>query len=186
MYLFNHLQIKTLPFEHNCPTTKLSNCKIASQGWIADRLGDWVKKNPDVGAAKARAKLQNEYNIKFEYNKTWYGMKVALDQIHGSYEDSFSLLFNWKAEIERKSPGSIIEIELLKNGSKYYINRIFVAFKSCIDGHNRRCHGEARWSTPEGHSMWWLLPWWRATAAFCLQSEQEAAADIICIRLATL
>ena len=67
--MFYHLQIKTLPFEHNCPTTKMSNCTIASQGWIADMIGDWVKKNPGVGAKDARAKLQDEYNIKLEYNK---------------------------------------------------------------------------------------------------------------------
>lgn len=79
---------------------------VPIHGWIADRIGDWVKKNPGVGAKDARAKL--------EYNKAWYGMKVALDQIHGSYEDSFPLLFNWKAEIEQKSLGSIVEIELLK------------------------------------------------------------------------
>jgi hypothetical protein len=66
---------------------------MASQGCITDRIGDWVKKKPGVGAAEARAKLQDEYNIKLEYNKIWYGMKVALDQIHGSYEDSFPLLF---------------------------------------------------------------------------------------------
>jgi hypothetical protein len=44
---------------------------MASRGWIADRIGDWVKKNPGVGAKDARAKLQD------------------------SYEDSFPLLFNW-------------------------------------------------------------------------------------------
>ncbi|KAM0836463.1 hypothetical protein ACQ4PT_062310 [Festuca glaucescens] len=62
--------INTLPFEHNCPTQKLSNCTMASRGWIADRIGDWVKKNPGVGAEDARAKLEDEYNIKLDYNKT--------------------------------------------------------------------------------------------------------------------
>ena len=66
---------------------------MASQGWIADRLEDWVKKNPGVGAKAARGKLQDDYNIKLEYNKTWHGMQVALNQIHGSYEDNFPLLF---------------------------------------------------------------------------------------------
>jgi hypothetical protein len=66
-------------------------------------------------------------------------MKVALDQMHGSYEDSFPLLFNWKAEVEQKSPGSIIEIELLKNENKYHFNRMFVAFKPCIDGFLAGC-----------------------------------------------
>jgi hypothetical protein len=89
---------------------KLSNYKMASQGWIADMIGVWVKKNPGLGAKYARGKLQDEYNSNLDYNKAWHGMKVALDQIHGSYEDSFPLLFNWIAEIEHKILGSIVEI----------------------------------------------------------------------------
>ncbi|XP_048540850.1 uncharacterized protein LOC125520087 isoform X2 [Triticum urartu] len=112
---------------------------MASQGWIADKIGDWVKKNPGVGAKDAKGKLEDEFNIKLKYNKAWYGMKVALDQIHGSYENCFPLLFNWKAEIEHKCPGSIVEIELLKNGDKYHFNIMFVAFKPCIDGFLAGC-----------------------------------------------
>ncbi|KAM0836464.1 hypothetical protein ACQ4PT_062310 [Festuca glaucescens] len=119
--------INTLPFEHNCPTQKLSNCTMASRGWIADRIGDWVKKNPGVGAEDARAKLEDEYNIKLDYNKTWYGMKVALDQMHGSYEDSFPLLFNWKAELHRaigSPPGLVISSDACK-GLETAINLVF-------------------------------------------------------------
>jgi len=45
-------------------------------------------------------------------------MKVALEQIHGRYEESFQLLFNWKAQMEISQPGSIIEIEVEKIGKK--------------------------------------------------------------------
>jgi len=45
-------------------------------------------------------------------------MKVALEQIHGKYEDSFQLFFNWAAQIEKVSPGSLVEIELKKIGIK--------------------------------------------------------------------
>ena len=45
-------------------------------------------------------------------------MKVALEQIHGRYEESFQLLFNWKAQMEISQLGSIIEIEVEKIGKK--------------------------------------------------------------------
>jgi hypothetical protein len=32
------VQIKTLYPKHNCPTTKLQEGKMASQGWCADRI----------------------------------------------------------------------------------------------------------------------------------------------------
>jgi hypothetical protein len=38
-------------------------------------------------------------------------MKLALQQIHGMYEESFELLVNWKAQIYICSPRSIVEIE---------------------------------------------------------------------------
>jgi hypothetical protein len=34
------LQIKKIPFEHDCPTTKLEDRKMASQDWVAEKLGD--------------------------------------------------------------------------------------------------------------------------------------------------
>jgi hypothetical protein len=58
-----------LPFEHNCPTTKLREGKIASQGWCADRLEGWLKKNPNNHAKDARDKLEGDYGIKLKYSK---------------------------------------------------------------------------------------------------------------------
>ena len=69
-----------------------------------------------------------------KYSKAWSGLQVALDQIHGSYEESFQLLFNWAAHVEISSPGSIVEIELETIGEQKRFQRIFVALKPCIDG----------------------------------------------------
>lgn len=133
------MQITVLPFEHKCASTKLREGKMATQGWVADRLGDWLKNNPKKGAKDARGKLQEQYEIKLKYSKAWSGMKLALEQIHGKYEENFQLLFNWKAEIERKCPGSIVEIELEKLGNKMCFKRLFVALKPCIDGFLQGC-----------------------------------------------
>ena len=53
-------------------------------------------------------KLEGGYGIKFKYSKAWSGMKVVLEQIHEKYDERFQLLFNWKAQIEQSSPGSIV------------------------------------------------------------------------------
>ena len=62
---------------------------MATQGWVADRLFDWVKKNPHKGTKDAKKKLESDYGIKLKYSKAWSGMKVALEQIHSKYEDFF-------------------------------------------------------------------------------------------------
>ncbi len=131
------VQIKKLPAEHNCPSTKFREGKMATQGWCADRLSDWIKKNPHKGAKEAKEKLEGDYGIKLKYSKAWSGMKQALEQIHGKYEESFQLLFNWKAQIDHSSPGSIVQIELEKKSKRF--KRIFVALKPCIDGFLAGC-----------------------------------------------
>src|SRR6266498_2106120 len=128
-----------MPFEHDCPTTKLEDSRMASQDWVAEKLVDWVKKNPGKGTKTAQSKLQEDYNFKLKYTKAWAGMKVAVEMINGRYEDNFHLLFRWKAEIMRKCPGSIVEIELAKINGNYHFDRIFVAFKPCIDGFLAGC-----------------------------------------------
>ena len=112
---------------------------MATQGWCADRLADWLKKNPTKGASDCKEKLETDYGIKLKYSKAWSGMKVALEQIHGKYEESFQLLFNWAAQIEKVSPGSLVQIELDKIGEKHRFKRIFVALRPCIDGFKAGC-----------------------------------------------
>lgn len=133
------MQIMVLPFEHTCSSTKLHKGKMATQGWCADRLSDWIKKNPSKGPTDARKKLEERYAIKLKYSKAWSGMKKAMEQIHGTYEESFQLLFNWKVALQNKSPGTIVEIELQKVGKKMCFKRIFVALKPCIDGFLAGC-----------------------------------------------
>ena len=106
------VQIKVLPAQHNCPTTKLREGKMASQGWSADRLADWVKKN------QIRAQRMPKTNWRVTMELSWSTLKfgqVALDQIHVSYEKSFQLLFNWAAQIEISSPGSIVKNRIRDN-----------------------------------------------------------------------
>ena len=86
-----------------------------------------------MGAKEAKAKLEGDFGIKLKYSKAWSDLKVALEQVHGKYEESFQFLFNWAAQLEISSPVSRVQIELQKVGKKNRFKRIFVASKSCID-----------------------------------------------------
>jgi len=68
---------------------------MATQSWCADRLGDWIKKNPTKGAKDASDKLEGDFGIKLKYSKAWSGLQQALNHVHGKYEESFQHLFNW-------------------------------------------------------------------------------------------
>ena len=43
--------------------------------------------------------------------RVFYGKEIALDKIYGPWKDSFNLLYTYKAEVEKTSPGSVVEID---------------------------------------------------------------------------
>ena len=49
LFVFYLVQIKKLPFVHECSTTKLLDGKMSTQGWVADRLGDRLKDERPCG-----------------------------------------------------------------------------------------------------------------------------------------
>jgi len=102
-------------------------------------LADWLKKNPTKRASDCRDKLETDFGIKLKYSKAWSGMKIAMDKIHGKYEESFQLLFNWAFQIKQVSPGSIVEIDLEKIEDKYMFRRMFVALRPCVDEFLAEC-----------------------------------------------
>ena len=133
------IQIKSLPEKHNCPSKKLVVGKMASQDWVADRLQDWLKKNPSNRPKAAKEKVEGDYGITLKYSKVYSDMQLAPQHIHGKYEESFKLLFNWKAQMEITCPGSIVEIDVEKVGKKNRFKRIFVALKPCVHGFIAGC-----------------------------------------------
>jgi len=47
------------------------------------------KKNPSKGANDAKEKVEGDYGIKLKYSKAWSDLKLALEQVHRKYEESF-------------------------------------------------------------------------------------------------
>ena len=70
--------------------------------------------------------------IKLSYWIVYNGRQLALNEILGKWEGSFDYAFAFKEEIERKSPGSIVELDYDKVGSRF--SKMFVALKPCMDG----------------------------------------------------
>jgi hypothetical protein len=81
-------------------------------------------------AKKMKDHIEHQFPLKLSYNKVWEGRQRALEGMHGTWEDSFKMLWRFKAELEATCPGSIIEIDCKKkkDGRVY---RMFVAIKAC-------------------------------------------------------
>ena len=134
--------------QHTCPSVNRSQrLRAAKRRWIADASMPWIRQNPSIGPKEIQMKLLEKYGVEVPYDRCYNGKEMALDKIYGKYSDSFQLLYSFKAEVERASPGSLVEIdrhtvEYQIKGKKYYkecFRRVFVCFKACQKGFLEGC-----------------------------------------------
>jgi hypothetical protein len=59
--------------------------------------------------------------------------------LFGSWEESFQQLFSWKEEVMKRSPSSIIEIDIKVVDGQVYFHRFFCALGPCIEGFKEGC-----------------------------------------------
>jgi hypothetical protein len=59
-----------------------------------------MEENSTLRAKKLQRRLQKHYNIELSYFKMWSGKKSAMDDIHGTWEENFTMLQRFKAALE--------------------------------------------------------------------------------------
>ena len=176
-------QIKKNPHKHTCPPGAgggKAKTKLAKTRWVADAILDWLREEPGLGPTALHGKLFEKYKIEIPYMRIFNAREKALDRINGQWNDSFQLLYTFKAEVEMASPGSVVEIDKHtvpfkikgKSFQKECFRRAFVCFKACWQGFLDGCrpylavdatHLTGRWrgqlvaaSAVDGHN--WLFP----------------------------
>jgi hypothetical protein len=60
----------------------------------------------------------------------WLGRQKAAEELYGTWEESFAYLYNFKAEVEQKMPGSVVEIDVTKDGDDVYFRRFFLLLQT--------------------------------------------------------
>uniref|UniRef100_A0A453EDQ5 SWIM-type domain-containing protein n=1 Tax=Aegilops tauschii subsp. strangulata TaxID=200361 RepID=A0A453EDQ5_AEGTS len=158
--------------EHICSSTSGKVTSMTSQSWVADKAVAMLKKDPTVVAVKILKDLQDEHHVTLNYHTVWKGKQKAATGLYGSWEESFRMLYNYKAEIELRSSGSIVEIDTTTHEGEVHFSKLFIAFKPCIDGFVNGCrpyisidstHLNGKWNGQlaivtalDGHN--WMFP----------------------------
>jgi len=83
--------------------------------------------------------LERKYNIKMAYQTVFYGRQRAADKLFGKWDDCFDSLFRFKAEIELRDPGSVVEIDTVNVDGKVHFSRFLCSFKASLDGFINGC-----------------------------------------------
>jgi hypothetical protein len=124
------LQITVNKEKHFCPSTGRVKTKMASYKWVAEKAILFLKKNPNMGSKKLQEELEDKYNVKIGYSTVHLGHEVAGNQIFGTWDESFGYLFNFKAEIELRMPGSVVEIDVINQETGLYFHRFFLLLET--------------------------------------------------------
>jgi hypothetical protein len=85
--------------------------------------------------------LEKDYPIKVNYTTVWKGKQRAMKELYGDWANTFRMFYSFKAEVEKRSPDSVVEIdtEVAEDG-KVCFSKFFMALKPCIDGFKAGCH----------------------------------------------
>ena len=68
--------------------------------WIYQRVKDIVKEDPTLSAKKLQKILEKHYNIELSYFEVWSGKKSAMDDLHSTWEECFTMLWRFKVTLE--------------------------------------------------------------------------------------
>ena len=143
-------QIKKNSIDHTRPPragAPKEKSKLAKTRWLADAIIDWLRETPSLGPTTLKKKIFEKFDIKITYMRMFYAKEMALDRINGPWNESFHLLYTFKAEVEMASPGSVVEIDKHtvqykirgKTMEKECFRRAFVCFKACWQGFLNGC-----------------------------------------------
>jgi hypothetical protein len=137
--VYRIFQITMIPEEHNCVSTSKLGNSMASQKWVAERIIGWLRSNPALGAKELQHKLQEEHGVEVGYATVWSGKQKAMNKIFGFWRDSFQVLYNFRADLLSRSPGTVLEISTTICGNGVHFDKLFMAFEPCIEGFKNGC-----------------------------------------------
>jgi len=99
---------------------------MASQAWVAERAIPLLKRKPNIGPKAVQEELQHKYKIEIPYQTVFYGRQRAANKLFGNWDDSFDWLYRFKAEVESKSPESVLEIDTETVDDKVHLRNFFL------------------------------------------------------------
>lgn len=130
--------VRSLDGTHTCGRTALEGHHQASVDWIVGLIADRLRDEPNYKPKEILHDIRTRYGITIPYKQAWRAKERGLAAIHGSSEESYSLLRSYFREIKRSNPGTAAEI-LTSGGGENRFRSLFVAFRASLRGFLNGC-----------------------------------------------
>ncbi|KAE8768818.1 ADP-ribosylation factor-related protein 1 [Hordeum vulgare] len=107
------VRVNQMPNKHTCLTSSQKKSSMTSQIWVAEKITPILAKTPNTTAKRLQVDLEKLYPIKLHYTTVWKAKQRSMKNLYGDWANTFRLLFNFKAEVERrrKLPSQPIVVE---------------------------------------------------------------------------
>ena len=121
------MQVTALIDQHNCSSSARRLTTTPTAAWVASRGIKHLRKDPNMDTKELKKQLQDDHKCEIHYDTVWKGRQIAMKELFGSWEESFQMLYNWRAEVLKHSPNSVIEIDIKMVDGKVHFHRFFCA-----------------------------------------------------------
>ena len=120
--------------KHSCSMEKrFSWNRKASAQFIGQHIKEKFRDGRIYRPKQIIRDIQNELGITVNYHKGYRAKHIAMEEVHGSFEVSFSMLPYYCHMLEETNPGTITNIKTDDENRFMYL---FFSIKACIDGFN--------------------------------------------------
>jgi len=110
---------------------------------FASIVTNLVKANPSIPVKSLIAEIQNRYGYSVSYKKAWKAKQKALAMQFRDWEKSYNHLPRWLQALQESLSGTIVQytdhpivVDGFEDPSTNILDRVFWAFKPCIDDFN--------------------------------------------------
>jgi hypothetical protein len=129
------VSIKTMTSAHTCEGSS-DKPDRATRSWIGSIIRDKLKVFPDYKPKDIAIDIQREYGIQLNYSQAFRAKESAMEQIHGSFKQSYNQLPFYCEKITESNPGSIANYTTNQDSS---FRTLFVSFSASITGFKNGC-----------------------------------------------
>ncbi|KAL8552189.1 hypothetical protein ACS0TY_001036 [Phlomoides rotata] len=129
----DHFEISKANLIHRClGRLEGDQCTRIGSNITAELVEQNVKNKPTISGREIIDTIKESYSLDIPYWKAWRAVEGARDRIFGSYDESYDQLRWYCTAIQRTNPGSVVILE--PNEETHHFERVFIAFKACVDG----------------------------------------------------
>ncbi|KAL6547182.1 hypothetical protein OROMI_022903 [Orobanche minor] len=129
----NFFVVTKVDLDHSCIGNLVGNKNTRFGAKISGNLVvDNIRTDPNCNGKEIQKTLRVSYGLHFPYWKAWRAYESGMHKVFGSYDDSYDHLRWYCNAIERTNEGSIVSLESNPNNNCF--ERVFIAFKACLDG----------------------------------------------------